>query len=262
MGVRGVWCCAVALSVVIPAAPVTAQPAATPPAATLPASTSPAATVAAPLSATPPAAAAGTAIAIAIDDHLNSRTANAGDTFRLHLAEPISVDGRVVAPAGVAGFGEVINSAPASIGGKPGELSLAVRYLDFQNQRVRIGHFRYGQTGQNNMNGAIVAGAVLGVVGYLIVGGNVDVPAGTLGAARRSARRSADRAHARNHDGHDGRRRRPRRAWPSARRQGDDRFLTIVIQRRDDPLLGQRGRGARQPPQQRRLTRGRGEAGG
>jgi hypothetical protein len=129
-------------------------------------------------------AAKGTAVIIEIDDRLNSSTAKIGDTFRLHLAEPLIVDGKVVAAAGATGGGEVINASRANIGGRPGELTLMARYLEIDGQRVKIGHLRYGQTGRNNDTAAFVAGVAVGLPGYLITGGNVDVPAGTRAGAK------------------------------------------------------------------------------
>jgi len=94
----------------------------------------PAAPPAAPAAAPAPAPAccvipAGTPVVLELLDELSSRTAMRGDHFAMRLVEPITVDGRVLAPAGARGTGEVVDAAKAGMGGRPGELTVAARYL-------------------------------------------------------------------------------------------------------------------------------------
>lgn len=138
---------------------------------------------------------ARTPVEIEIVETVNSKTNHSRDNFAFRLAEPLSVDGRVVAPAGTPGVGEVVHAARARAGGKAGELILAARYLDLNGTRVPLRSLRYGRsTGADNIGavtvGNIVAAAILpaaAVLGYLIAGGEVNIPAGTRANAQTGA---------------------------------------------------------------------------
>jgi len=137
---------------------------------------------------------ARTPIDIEFVDTVNSRANNNGDRFAFRLAEPLVIDGQVVAPAGTPGVGEVVHAAHASFGGKAGELILAVRYLDLNGTHIPLRSLRYGaRQGRDNSaavnTGAIVAAAVVPVaamLGFLISGGEVNIPAGTRANAMTS----------------------------------------------------------------------------
>jgi hypothetical protein len=162
-----------------------------------------------PSPAAAPAAATGpcctipalTPVEIEIVEEVGSKTSKVGEPFKFRLAEPLVVEGRIVAPAGTPGVGEVVHAAKARAMGKAGELILAARYLDLGGQRVPLRSFHYGRgQGKDNsgavMAGGIVAAAVLpiaGLAGFLISGGDIHIPAGT----RANAKVSADTAVAR-----------------------------------------------------------------
>ncbi len=127
---------------------------------------------------------AGTLLDLEIDQVVSSRTSKDGDQFPLHLAEPVLRDGVILIPAGTRGVGEVIHVGHAGLAGRPGELIITARYLDCGGVHLPLGHFRYGRTGQDNTNLSVAATIAVGVVGVLIVGGDVKVPVGTRGNAR------------------------------------------------------------------------------
>src|SRR5438045_8799029 len=82
---------------------------------------------------TPPAApahlAAGTPIIVELADTLSSKTQKRGDMFAIRLASPIELDGKVLAPAGSPGVGQVIDAASSGPLGRPAKLVLAARTL-------------------------------------------------------------------------------------------------------------------------------------
>ncbi|MEK6638048.1 MAG: hypothetical protein AABY88_08200 [Pseudomonadota bacterium] len=107
------------------------------------------------------------------------------------MKEPISINGQVIVPAGVTGSGDVVHAAKSRFGGKPGELIIAVRYLEHQGQRIPLRSLKFG-TGSGKDNGGtaqaigIAGGAVGGLVSMFITGGEVNVPAGTIAQAKTS----------------------------------------------------------------------------
>ena len=118
---------------------------------------------------------------VEIVDQVSSGTHRRGQTFPIRLAEDVTVDGRVVLPAGTPGVGEVIHAARGSFGGKPGELILAARYLEHRGTRIAIRGLRYGgrARGRDNSDLAFAASVAAGPLGFLVSGGEKRVPAGT-----------------------------------------------------------------------------------
>ncbi len=129
---------------------------------------------------------ARTPIVVDIVDAISTRTNRTGELFAIRLAEPLIVEGRVVAPAGTPGVGEIVHSARAGAMGRAGELILAARYLEIGETRVRLRSLRFGRQGRDSSSGAAIASSVAGavmplasMVGFLVQGGQVTVPAGT-----------------------------------------------------------------------------------
>jgi hypothetical protein len=138
---------------------------------------------------------ARTMVEIEIVDTINSRNNSTGQSFAIRLAAPLVIDGRTVAPAGTLGVGEIVHAARARAAGKAGELILAARYLDFGGTRIPLRSFRYGASQGLDNSGAVntgnlAAAAVLpvaSIVGFLIAGGEVNIPAGTTANAQTAA---------------------------------------------------------------------------
>ena len=138
---------------------------------------------------------ARTPIEIEILDTINSKANQTGQNFSFRLAAPLTVEGRVVLPAGTPGVGEVVHAERARFGGRAGELILAARYLDFQGNRIALRTLRFGaQAGRdssgtiNNVNLALAATVpALSLIAFMIAGGEVNVPAGTHASAQIAA---------------------------------------------------------------------------
>jgi len=139
--------------------------------------------------------AAMTVVEIELVDTVNSKANSSGDRFAFRLARPLELDGRVVVPAGTPGVGEVVHAARARAGGKAGELILAARYLDFGGRHIPLRSFRYGpaqgkdNSGAVNVGSMVAAATIPGValLGFLVAGGEVNVPAGTRANAKVAA---------------------------------------------------------------------------
>lgn len=128
---------------------------------------------------------AGTEITIEAAEAIGSKTATKGQSFAIRLAEPILVDGKVAVPTGVPGRGEVVHSEKAKGGGKPGELILAARFLDYGGTRIPLRSFHASQKGHDRVGDVnAVSFLAIGPGGFFIKGGNIEVPAGTRATSK------------------------------------------------------------------------------
>ncbi|MFN3943847.1 MAG: hypothetical protein ACK4K7_02810 [Allosphingosinicella sp.] len=129
---------------------------------------------------------ARTPILIEVLEPVSSRTARPGDGFSFRLVEPVTVDGRILIPAGALGTGEVVHAARGGLAGKAGELILAARFLELGDQRIALRSLRFGdRQGADRTTATLVASMLpyAGLLAPLIVGGNIEVPAGTQAGA-------------------------------------------------------------------------------
>lgn len=130
---------------------------------------------------------AGTPVQIEVAETLSSDVAETGMTFALKLAQPIELDGRVIVPAGTPGLGEIVHAERARSSGKPGELILAARYLDWNGARIPLRAMKLGGSGSDRTG--VVAGVAVAasVFALFIHGGQMQVPAGTVAHAKLAA---------------------------------------------------------------------------
>lgn len=144
-----------------------------------------------PIPAPAPAAATPVVVRIEILEEISSARNKRGDTFALQLADAVTLpDGRVL-PAGTHGQGEVIHADKSGVGGKPGELILAARFLEVPEGRLRLHALRLSGAGKAH-NGAAVGASVVaeavvpgaGLLALFIHGGQYVIPAGTRGTAK------------------------------------------------------------------------------
>ncbi len=128
-----------------------------------------------------------TPVEIEILTDINTRTAQRGALFPIRLAKAIQIDGVDSIAAGATGVGEIVHSAKARAAGKAGELILAARYIDADGTHIPLRSLHFGARGKDNRDIAFAVGASVGIVAFLISGGEVDVPAGTHAIALTSA---------------------------------------------------------------------------
>jgi len=122
-----------------------------------------------------------TPVFLTIDEPVESDKAKIGQSFRLKLAQPLSLAGGIDIPAGTLGAGQVVHAAKSRAMGKAGELVLAARYLDYQGLRIPLRSLRYGKgQGKDDAETAAIVGiAVSALITPFITGGEVRIPAGT-----------------------------------------------------------------------------------
>ncbi len=129
---------------------------------------------------------AGTPLEIELVEALSSDSASIGQRFAIRLAEPITVDGVTLVPAGAQGEGEVIDAAGAGISGRQGKLIVAARHLDLGGRQVRIRGMTLMGAGSSRVGLAtgIALTPYAGPVALLIRGGEIEMPAGLRATAR------------------------------------------------------------------------------
>lgn len=126
----------------------------------------------------------GTLVELAIGEPLTSKTAQRGQRFKLLLAEPLRVGDTVLLPAGTQGVGEVIHADPARAAGKPGELLLAARFLQGPAGEIKLRGMKLGGSGKDRGNAAMGVALGLGPLGFLVRGGQIEIPEGARAHAK------------------------------------------------------------------------------
>lgn len=154
---------------------------------------------AAPIQPAPPATDATTAqvvpaltpVVIEIGAELGSAISQTGEHFPITLKLPIRVDGRDVVPAGAKGQGEVVWAKRAGGSGAPGELVLAVRWLDIGGRSLKLRSLDFRSVGDSRyaeVNRLLIVSAatipVASLIGFAIKGKDTLYPAGTVAGAK------------------------------------------------------------------------------
>ena len=121
---------------------------------------------------------------VEITEPLNSSRQHRGDYFTLRLAEPVTLDGNLVIPAGTTGVGQVVDAAPSRPGGAPGKLVLAARHLDFAGQQLPLHAMKFGATGANKAAVSLGVSIVVGPLAMFVHGGEIEIPVGTQANAK------------------------------------------------------------------------------
>jgi hypothetical protein len=137
---------------------------------------------------------AGKSLVVRMGNTIDTKTANAGDSFTGVLAQSVTVDGVVAIPAGAGVAGTVVAAkSPGRFKGE-GTLSVALTSLNVRGVPTTISSSTYTQTvkgkgkrtavmaGGGTGVGALIGGLAGGGKGALI-GGLVGAGAGTAGAA-------------------------------------------------------------------------------
>jgi len=130
---------------------------------------------------------ANTPVDLEIAGALSSKTSKIDEMFPIRLRSAITVDGKIVVPAGTTGQGQVVHAAKARAMGKAGELILAARYLDCGDLRITLRGFRLGDVGKDNSTAVLAAVAVGGVYAaplMFVSGGESIISPGAPGHAR------------------------------------------------------------------------------
>ncbi len=138
---------------------------------------------------------AGTALKVALDADVSTKDKNVGDTFTATLAEEVSVDGKVVFPAGSRVAGHVAEAVrPGKMSGR-GKLVLSYDSIEANGKTYNIdvmGPAIEGKSGTAGDATKVVGGAAAGAILGKLLGGKVGTGA-AIGAAAGGAAAMATR---------------------------------------------------------------------
>ncbi len=135
---------------------------------------------------------AGTTVAVQLVDPIGTHETKTGDAFAVRLAAPVIVDGQIVLPVGTPGLGRVIQSSPPGAGGKGAKLVVSAEYLSLPQGAIPLQAMQLAAIGKDQSmtaNVSSVGGLVffpLGLVGFAVKGGDIEIPAGTAAVAKTS----------------------------------------------------------------------------
>lgn len=132
---------------------------------------------------------ANTPVNFEIVDALSSKTSKVDQMFAIRLLDPVTVDGKVVLPAGIVGEGQVVHAAKATGLGKAGELILAARYMQCGDSKIGLRGLKLGGTGQDKTGTLMAATIAVGVIATPLMfmkGGETIIPAKAFAHARLS----------------------------------------------------------------------------
>jgi hypothetical protein len=135
-------------------------------------------------------AAAGTEVAVQLVEAIGTRETKAGDAFAIRLAAPLIVGGQLVIPAGTRGQGHVVQASGPGLGGKGAKLVVAADFLVVKGGTIPLQGLQLTGAGKDETFVADVASLAgwismpLGLVGFAVTGGQIEIPAGTAASAK------------------------------------------------------------------------------
>jgi len=129
--------------------------------------------------AQPPRWVQGMAVELMVLREVNSRSASAGDRFRLRVNAPVVLEGATVIPVGTSAWGEVISAKGTGAAGGRGQLSLRLLHVDTAWGPIQLTGTR-GAEGDANTGGVILGVLGFGILGLLNKGGNATFKAGDI----------------------------------------------------------------------------------
>jgi hypothetical protein len=121
--------------------------------------------------------AAGTPVTVATTAIVSTASNKTGDTVAMALSAPLTLDGKTVIPAGTPVVGQIVHANTKLGGGRPGEIHIAPRYIDFGGRKIRLRGL------QIHVRGNDLSKASLWAVGG-VKGSEIEAPAGLSGEAR------------------------------------------------------------------------------
>lgn len=121
----------------------------------------------------------GSVLRLELLDPVSSRSAKIGDRFYLRTVTEVTYQGDVRLPSGLRAYGEVIHADKRGLAGKPGELLVKLRSLEWQGQEIKLRNAT-NAAGKNRTTAALVTSQVFGLFGIFVTGGEAEIARGSV----------------------------------------------------------------------------------
>jgi len=119
----------------------------------------------------------GSDVNLTLSEALTSKTATEGDSVTLELVDDLKVGNVVVAKAGAKAVGEVTRAKKAGMMGQAGDLSIRLDYLKDGDNKIKLRGTK-GKEGESGVAGTVVLTVLLGPIGLIKHGHNVEIQKG------------------------------------------------------------------------------------
>jgi hypothetical protein len=122
---------------------------------------------------------AGTSVPLKMAEALttNGKKLKVGQRFQLETAEPITVNGMTVIPAGSPATGEVTEVRNKGMWGKSGRINARVLFVRANGRQIRMSG-QLDDKGTTGTAGVVGAIAVIPVAGFFVTGTSANIPLG------------------------------------------------------------------------------------
>ena len=120
---------------------------------------------------------AGTPVIVMTNEELSTEANKAGDRFQVTVLHDVIEGTTVVIPKGTIGHGEVTFATDNGGFGKPGILSISLRYLELNGAKVLLDG-RYREEGRNKNGATAATWFAVGVFSGFIRGKDGVIPKG------------------------------------------------------------------------------------
>jgi hypothetical protein len=127
---------------------------------------------------------AKTTVIFKLNSEISTKISKTGEIIQFTLLKDIVIDDQVVVLKDSPVFGEVVHAQKSGMGGKAGELLLAIRYVESNKQKIPLRSLK-PYIGDNKANEAMTLSMIpyAGVFALFIRGKEIIIPAGTEGQA-------------------------------------------------------------------------------
>ena len=121
----------------------------------------------------------GTSVALRTREELTTKgkKLRVGQRFQLEVAEPVSVNGQVVIPAGSPAVGEITEVRNKGMWGKSGGINARILHVRVGDRSIRLTG-QVDDKGKTGTAGVIGAAAFVPIAGFFVTGTSAVIPLG------------------------------------------------------------------------------------
>jgi len=121
---------------------------------------------------------ANTVVELETLEVVSSRMSKPDDFFKMRVVAPVKFGDTILVPIGTTAVGQVVDARKAGMGGRPGKLILAARYLEMPQGQIKL-RSTFGAAGKDNTNASTAITIAFGVLGLAVSGSDMTLPAGS-----------------------------------------------------------------------------------